>query len=209
VVLCDASAPFTQVDRAGIRQHKIRIPLGGLALSRDTVRALSATTLSPGHPVTALAVNYLQRLAETPDLLGSPAVAAMEQPTIELIRAVVETHLGALGASGSLEASLPLRILEFARAHLSDPDLGASRIAAEHHISLRTLYKVLAARDVTLSVWIRRRRLERCRDDLAGSGTRSIESVARRWGFVDMSSFSRAFRAEYGMSPREWRDSDR
>jgi AraC-like DNA-binding protein len=33
-----------------------------------------------------------------------------------------------------------------------------------------------------------------------------VETVARRWGFVDMSSFSRAFRAEYGMSPRQWRE---
>ncbi|MFF2198440.1 AraC family transcriptional regulator, partial [Streptomyces sp. NPDC058157] len=28
--------------------------------------------------------------------------------------------------------------------------------------------------------------------------------VAQRWGFVSPSHFSRAFRAAYGMTPREW-----
>ncbi|MGW0964073.1 AraC family transcriptional regulator [Streptomyces gelaticus] len=31
-----------------------------------------------------------------------------------------------------------------------------------------------------------------------------MAAVAQRWGFVSPSHFSRAFRATYGMSPREW-----
>jgi AraC-like DNA-binding protein len=33
--------------------------------------------------------------------------------------------------------------------------------------------------------------------------------VARRWGFTDASSFARMFRATFGMSPREWRETNR
>ena len=33
-----------------------------------------------------------------------------------------------------------------------------------------------------------------------------MSAVAQRWGFVNPAHFSRAFRAAYGVSPREWRN---
>ncbi|MGW9499321.1 helix-turn-helix domain-containing protein [Streptomyces prasinus] len=35
--------------------------------------------------------------------------------------------------------------------------------------------------------------------------SRSIRAIATRWGFVDAAHFSRAFRAAYGVSPRDHR----
>ncbi|WP_368856961.1 helix-turn-helix domain-containing protein [Microbispora triticiradicis] len=54
---------------------------------------------------------------------------------------------------------------------------------------------------------IRRRRLEQCHRDLADPRQRSrrIQAIATRWGFTDAATFSRAFRAAYGMSPRDHR----
>lgn len=37
-------------------------------------------------------------------------------------------------------------------------------------------------------------------------GGRTIAAVANRWGFMSATHFSRVFRAAYGMSPSEWRD---
>ncbi len=34
----------------------------------------------------------------------------------------------------------------------------------------------------------------------------AVAAVAQRWGFVSPAHFSRAFRAFYGMSPREWQN---
>jgi AraC-like DNA-binding protein len=93
------------------------------------------------------------------------------------------------------------------RAHLPDPDLNAAQIAVAHHISVRHLYNVPGEGGISLGDWIRTRRLEECRDALARSGQFiAIGSLARRWGFRDVSSFGRSFRAAYGMSPRAWRD---
>ncbi|MFD1275897.1 helix-turn-helix domain-containing protein [Streptomyces kaempferi] len=101
-----------------------------------------------------------------------------------------------------------LRILEYARAHLAEPGLNASRIAAAHHMSVRRLYKVMAVGGISLADWIRTHRLEECRNEFRRPAARltTIETVARRWGFTDMSNFGRIFRAAYGMSPRECRD---
>ncbi|MGO4421042.1 helix-turn-helix domain-containing protein [Streptomyces sp. MCAF7] len=57
------------------------------------------------------------------------------------------------------------------------------------------------------AAWIRRRRLERCCDDLADPSLKSrpIQTIAARWGFADPAHFSRLFRATYEMTPRDYR----
>jgi AraC-like DNA-binding protein len=186
------------------------VPLEDLALPRDVVRQVTATRLSPGHPVADLATVYFQRLASRSRALADAGADAVSQPSMELIRAVISTHLDvtATAAKESLQVTLQLRILEYVRTHLGDPSLSAARIAAEHHISVRHLYNVLAGGGISLGEWIRSRRPEACRDELGRrlSQDVTIASVAQRWGFRDASTFGRRFRSEYGLSPREWRE---
>jgi AraC-like DNA-binding protein len=175
------------------------------------IREACAVSLSPGHPLTSLTNDYLRRLAADPRLFAAPNSDLVGRPTIELVRAVIATHLKVREfAAEPLAATLQVRILEYVRSHLNDPDLGAEQIASAHFISVRHLYKLLAESGVSLADWIRTRRLEACRQELATSSTGPtgpiIAAVARRHGFSNMSSFSRAFRAEYGLSPSEWRD---
>jgi AraC-like DNA-binding protein len=208
VVLYRSTSPYTLVDGDGYRQHQLRMPLDGLALPGEVVRRLTATRLSPGHPVSDLAYTYFQRLAARQRELTEAEAGSVGRPGLELIRAVISTHLDS-DVVESQQATLLLRILEYVRAQLGDPTLNATRIAAEHHISVRHLYNVLAAGDISLGDWIRQRRLEGCRAELARPHARgvTIASVAQRWGFRDASNFGRVFRAEYGVSPSEWRAS--
>jgi AraC-like DNA-binding protein len=209
LVIYDSTRPYVLTFPDGIRQHFFRIPVDRLALPHDAIRRVSALTLSPGHPVTDVAATYFRRLASRPDLFTVPGGAdVLSEPSIELMRAVITTHLDAaeLGKE-PLKATLPLRILEYARTHLRDPHLGAAQVAAAHHISERHLYNVLGASGITLADWIRKQRLQRCRDDIAASAFHAtpIASIARGWGFTDASSFTRMFKNAYSMSPREWR----
>jgi AraC-like DNA-binding protein len=208
LVIYDSTRPYVLTFPDGIRHHFFRIPLERLALPHDVIRRASALTLSPGHPVTDVAAAYLRRLASRPDLFTIPGAEALSEPSIDLMRAVITTHLGAaeLGKD-PLKATLPLRILEYARAHLHDPRLCAAQVAAAHHISERHLYNILGASGITLADWIRTQRLERCRNDIASTAfhVTPIASIARAWGFTDPSSFTRMFKNAYGVSPREWR----
>ena len=188
LVVYDSTIPYVLSDGDGLRQHKFRIPLDALALPVDMIREVLAVALSPGHPVADLAATYLQRLAMRTDLSGGPGADA------EL-------------AKEPFHATLQLRIMEYVRAHVRDPKLSAAQIAAEHHISVRHLYKVLAANGISLGDWIRTHRLEGCHNEIGAEGpVDPLASIARHWGFTDPSSFARIFRAAYGMSPREWRD---
>ncbi|GAA5764941.1 hypothetical protein Aros01_01422 [Streptosporangium roseum] len=57
--------------------------------------------------------------------------------------------------------------------------------------------------------WIRQRRPENCRADLADPRLRahSIQDIAARWEFTHATDFSRSFRRAYGMSPKDHRHS--
>jgi AraC-like DNA-binding protein len=204
----DSTDPFIITDADGLTQHKFRIPLDRLALPIDVVRQISALPLCPDHPISDMAVAYFHRLASRPGAFHRPGGEVVSQPGIDLLRAVITTHLDAVElGKDSLQATLFIRIMEYIQLHLQEPDLDAGRIAAEHHISVRQLYRILAAEGVSLGDWIRTRRLQGARRDLAVAFLHDpISVVARRWGFTDASSFARMFRTTYGVSPSEWRE---
>jgi NADP-dependent 3-hydroxy acid dehydrogenase YdfG len=91
--------------------------------------------------------------------------------------------------------------------HLDDPDLTLQRIAGRYGISVRQLHRLFEPTGETVSQWIERQRLERCYKELGETrhADATITDLALRWGFADSSRFSRAFRRNYHISPREHR----
>jgi AraC-like DNA-binding protein len=129
------------------------------------------------------------------------------QATVELVRALITTAApdgpGADDAPGHL---LNLRVTRYVEEHLADPRLDAEQIAGAHHISIRQLYSIWSAHDLTLAQWIIHQRLERARNQLKDRGQAlTVAAVGRQCGFTDISHFCRRFREAYGMSPGEWR----
>jgi AraC-like DNA-binding protein len=103
------------------------------------------------------------------------------------------------------------RILSHVEAHLEEPDLSPSRIAAALGVSPRYLHMVFAETGGTLGAHIRDRRLARIRRDLADPrlARQSITEIAFRWGFNDAAHASRAFSKAFGMSPSRFRTEHR
>lgn len=110
------------------------------------------------------------------------------------------------GAVSARDAHLH-RICQTIETHLGDPELTARQIAAVHGVSLRYLQKLFTLAGKTFSGHVRIRRLERCRADLLSPlyTDLSITEICFRWGFNGSAHFSRTFREQYGMPPREYR----
>ncbi|WAZ26327.1 helix-turn-helix domain-containing protein [Streptomyces cinnabarinus] len=205
----ESAAPYTLVFDEGVDHHFFRIPRAALALPERLLRDATAVRMDSQNPVAGLAFTYFSQLAVTEELHEGSQAAAVVEPSIELIRAVVASHMGNSGvAKVPLEATLSLRITQYIRTHLSDPDLSAAHIAAAHTISVRHLYAVLARSGISLGDWIRSHRLAECRRELAGPNgrLRTIGAISRSWGFVDATHFSKVFKQTYGISPRAWRE---
>jgi AraC-like DNA-binding protein len=106
---------------------------------------------------------------------------------------------------------LILRIDSFVRAHLADPALRPAEVAADAQISVRHLHRLFARSGITVSDWIRERRLQACRQDLSNPRLydQSITDIAFSWGFSDSAHFSRSFKKMFGVSPRQFRSTGR
>jgi AraC-like DNA-binding protein len=92
--------------------------------------------------------------------------------------------------------------------NLHDAGLSVEQVASSIGIStgyLQQLYR--AAKDLSVAQSILDQRLANCRRELADPSLadESITSIAFRWGFSESSSFSRAFRRTFGLSPRQYR----
>jgi AraC-like DNA-binding protein len=98
-------------------------------------------------------------------------------------------------------------LLAFCRQNLGDADLSPQQAADHLGISVRTLHSRFRQTGQTFGRWLLDNRLEGCGAALRDANQRAlnISEIAYRWGFNDLSYFNKTFRAQYGMTPGEWR----
>jgi len=91
--------------------------------------------------------------------------------------------------------------------NLGDPELNLPKIAELNNASVRYVQKIFKEADLGFNQYLRRRRLELCKRDMSSqvNASLSISEICYRRGFNDLAYFSRAFSAEFGMSPRAFR----
>lgn len=94
-------------------------------------------------------------------------------------------------------------------AQATDPDLTPTVLATQLGVSLRQLYRVFNGAE-SPAARIRRRRLQRAAEILTTrAAPEKVERIALECGFVSAEYFSRAFRREFGVSPRAYRSAHR
>ncbi|AJA09488.1 hypothetical protein SKP52_13000 [Sphingopyxis fribergensis] len=99
------------------------------------------------------------------------------------------------------------RVNRFVDQHLRNSNLGPAVISAGCGISERYLRQLFASHGTTMTAAIRSKRLEECRRMLNSYGRHapSITQVAFSMGFENISSFNRAFKAYFGLTPSQAR----
>lgn len=95
------------------------------------------------------------------------------------------------------------KIQQYIEEHLDDEDLTLSSLARANLVSARYVNRLFMREGVSAARWIRMRRLERCRADLEDPEKRhlSISEIAFNHGFGNISSFNRAFKARFHITP--------
>jgi AraC-like DNA-binding protein len=205
ISLTDYASPYQWQSADDSTAVSLRFTYAELCLPADQIRsAVGDLAASPLYELFQAHVLDLHRLLE--EDVPASAVESLGSAALELARAVIATIGHDDPARNDVaNDALMTRVEAYVQQHLTDPALSPESIARAHHISVRQLYKMWSARELSLAEWMIRGRLEGARHDLAKDGSAAIASVARRWGFTDPTHFGRRFRAAYGLSPSEWR----
>jgi AraC-like DNA-binding protein len=113
------------------------------------------------------------------------------------------------GTEGSLmpgSAALHEEMRAYVQTRLADPSLSVSSLAHAFGVTPRHVHRVFAAFGMTPSNYILEGRLNLAAASLRDiKGTADITHVGLDSGFSDSTTFSRAFRKRYGVSPRDYR----
>jgi AraC-like DNA-binding protein len=181
-------------------------PRSTIALADTASEQLTARTLRGGDGLGGIVGRMLCDLVRSPPELSAAGGVRLADEVAELVTTVAGESARPV-VPGRAGDDLLRRIDAYVVEHLADPDLGPATIAAAHFLSTRHLHRLFAARGTSVTRRIQRLRLERCRRELLDPRAehRSITDISRRWGFPDLATFSRAFRAEYGTAPSEFR----
>jgi acetamidase/formamidase/AraC-like DNA-binding protein len=201
--------PFSLCLESDFKQFFVKIPRAILESRLLTPAALRVGCIPGRSGFGRIFSGMLGSIADAIDGLELEQIRPVEIALTEFLATSLAAEIPAgklRGATGTQMAILN-RVCQLIEARLGEPNLSRDQIAEAEGISPRYVQKLFENAGETFSHYLRGRRLERCRSDLASPlhAHLSITDICFRWGFNDSAHFSHAFREQYSTSPRAYR----
>jgi AraC-like DNA-binding protein len=206
--LCDTTRPYDLIFDKSNRMFVLGIP--GAVLHRHLGSPESVVSICmQGNKgmsglVSGLLRSFWSDFRVQPDAMQAQRVLNV---ALDLMAGAYSTVPQATVVRSSLAAAHRARILSYIEAHLADPDLTPTAIARACRITTRYLHHLFSDEPETVARYILRRRLEECSKALNTTAQRgrTVTAIAFDHGFNSPTHFGRAFRARFGVTPREYR----
>jgi len=202
-IFIDGTEPYDLVCPQPTEAMTLRLPAdwlhGWLAQpQRHTSRLFSAGGWSSALCATvgSIGVDTCEQLG-----LAQGAIA-------ESIATLLRLAIGPEREAPAREPLLLNRLMRTLHNRFHETDLSPRAVAAEHHISTRSVHYAFASAQTTFVEKLMELRLERARQMLGDAQLFDlpVAEVAARCGFADPSHFARRFRRHYGHSPLKFRE---
>lgn len=196
IALYDSARPYRLHFPGEFRQLVVQLPK--TAVGVDDTRAITADAHgrgSPGGIIAQLLLTMSDQLSE-----GGSSLDPMVDHVLGALSEMLHPH----GPEAPLPDSFLRQRAEAAmRRELSDPAWTVERLAADCHLSVRSLYRLFP--EAGVSSVMRGMRIEAAKQLLRAHPHATVAAVAGRCGFDSESGFIRAFRAETGTTPKRFR----
>ncbi|WP_411719611.1 helix-turn-helix domain-containing protein [Mycetocola sp.] len=202
LAIYDTNTPYSLMFEDSFASAVLMVPHRFIELPTDSLRGLTATTISGEHGLGRVVAQFLAGLSGELDQLDGSVGARLAQHAVDLVTTMFAQELDVVRDADRPHRSMLRRVQSYIDSRLASTELSPSSIAAAHYISTRHLHAIFHEDGLTVSSWIRSRRLDRCRRELADPlSPHPVSQIAARWGFAEAAHFSRAFRAEFGEAP--------
>lgn len=196
---------FEVIDR--IHKISVMLPLARLRNWLPSSWHTIETTLRSGTTGANLISSFVKSMS-------SEFLSGSLQNGMALTEAMIGIIVSALDVDDSFKESSTLRdaqifrIKQFIADNLNNPDLSPTDIAMANRISLRYLHSLFEQEEMTVIQYVIRERLLRCQRELSNPlmSKRTITDIAFSWGFQSSTHFSRRFKDEFGIGPKDFRE---
>ncbi|WP_433293628.1 helix-turn-helix domain-containing protein [Pseudonocardia sp. CA-142604] len=206
-VLYEARSAWELLSSGESRSLTLHFSRDLLPLRTAEITEGCARSMDPAAPAMQMLSGYLDRLFDLADDLTASQRLDAGQAAIDLLamalRDVTPTVPGDDGPAHVLLDMMRTHV----RDHLADPRLRTEELARRHHVSVRHAQTLFERIGTTPGVYLREQRLLAARAMLSDPryARLGMSDVAAAVGFLNLRTFERAFRRQYGMTPGGWR----
>lgn len=164
----------------------------------------SARAVPVLSPAARMLGGMLPRIAASADEIAAADTPRLEAALSSMLTAcLMDWDMRAASTRQQLEAARRARVTALVDAALDDADLSPATLVERSGISRSELYRCFAPAGGIARV-IQLRRLRHAYRELArADGPATVSRIGEAVGFFDPSSFTRAFRREFGCTPSE------
>lgn len=207
MAIYDTHRPYTLTYPEKNRSMVIMFPHDAVDIPPDEVAEVTAVSFPSDTGLGRVINPFFVELGRNLDQLSGPHASRLVNSALDLLVTMISQELQR-DAERSPSRSLAREVREYILDNLANPDLNPEKIAQAHYISTRHLYTIFSLEGATISAWIRQRRLEHIRRELADPvhASRPVSTIAAGWGLLDAAHFSRSFKAEFGITPSAYRE---
>lgn len=202
VYVVDCASEWEVDFRTDFRMFCIEIPEGLLRPQLGRRGRIAMPVLDGGSGAGRVLASYMRLVSELPANELQQVQALMVKHCSELLsRTQLEDAGAGAQAAERVRHGVLERILALVQRRLADSALTPASASEELGISRSYLFKILAEHGLSFSAHVRQCRLEQCRLAIEAQPGRAIADIAASWGFEEVSTFNRAYRAHYGRAP--------
>lgn len=136
---------------------------------------------------------------------GVAAAAALRTARALVLVALAGTRSAGHHWSEALDDALFDAAIHQLAHHIANPRVTVEKIAATLGCSRAQLYRVFAVRGLSVEKRLRGLRMQHAAELLGRYPCLAFDRVAERCGYGESVAFRKAFRRQFGMTPRDWR----
>ena len=159
--------------------------------------------LTPNEALNRIAASCLDVAAAEVRRMSEDDLSIVLANVVELFAAGSAKVLNGFGAGSESMSVAFARARSIIQAALRNENLSPDGVAAEMKISRRSLNKIFESNGIGVMEFILLERLEHAARDLASHAHRGegVSEIAFRWGFKNISHFSKRFHQHFGRAP--------